>query len=365
MSPFRTPNVPPTPPPVDTDELEALIRKKRRRMRILFFVCTFGLTTVGLGACMGPVAKELWDERKTGLDRAENKRFHAALDPLTARANASQAAFAAAWPKLRRGELGPRPDLGECQTYFAQPHIERSEDDTSLDRSSQGSGWTFIDGTSGGDAGIGSVGMGYHVLDLGNGQTFRLPSHALETKPPDQVPTLESSTDLLGRVERFQSRADDGIHHDWHDKFLDEVEEQTKDPPPADVIVFVDLWKDPAWAPVEERDDDGGAMERARERLERAKTHRPLAREFDSGFAVARAFVWDSGTARVTCAGRALAMSSDGITYRSDDLEPLRKDLALQLERAIGRSFQAAGDVDPAAKNDDALKEILERRSSR
>ena len=68
---------------------------------------------------------------------------------------------------------------------------------------------------------------------------------------------------------------------------------------------------------------------------------------FETGFAIAHAIAWNPEKQEVACAAQAVALSSEHITFKSNNLEPLQQDLVLELERALNRNFVAVGDAPP------------------
>ncbi len=341
----------PAPPPVSQESAElaayeAQLRRSARRKKIVFGLVVGGMGVLGFGSCLGPVAvtvaSEVWNGRKTKLTAAEAKEVKDRLDPLEADAKKSQAAFDALWPKLRAGEIGARRDLGACLADVPGPNIEHEDSSTSLQNSSEGEGWTFVDvSPSAAKSPLEGLKMPQGSMALNNtgtGDRFVFAGRPLRTASGAKAPTLDSTTTGL-QVASWRAEAAEPIRHDAHASFLDRVKSFAGDGLPLDVVVFVDLWEDPKFsdAPAPTPKDDLEALE---------KGSLPT-RMFEGGLAIARAFAWDPQQQKIVCASQALAESSEDIRIRSDDIAPLRQDLVLQLEKSLVRSFVAVGDAPP------------------
>ncbi len=328
---------------------EAQLHRQTRRKKIVMWSVFGVLLTVGLGSCFGPIigaiAEEEWRNRKVPLTSAEQKKVDDTLSTVEANAKKSQAAFAAIWPRIRDREIGARADLGRCNASVPGPDLRKKDQSRSLEESSGAYGWTFIDVTPAeARSPLATLKIPRGSLALNNsgyGDRFVLPPAPLRTAPSDRTPTLASMS-LVDDVARLRAEAK-ALRAIDHKNYLERMNAFAADGMGIDVIVFVDFWADPkmthevAPPPPPPKDD-----------LE-AFTHptpRP-AMLFDPGFAVAHAVAWDPATQKVVCASQAVAMSSEHISYRSDQLEPLQQDLVLELERELGRSFVGVGDAPP------------------
>lgn len=328
---------------------EAQLIKRSKRTKVIMSTVLVLMLTVGLGSCLGPIAwtigEEEWRNRKVALTTAEQKQVDDSLAPIQASTNKSQAAFAAIWPKIRNHEIGARKDLGRCTVNVPGPALRRKDEGRSLEDSRGAYGWTFIDVTPADSRSpIAALKMPRGSIALNNagtGDLYVLPPVPLKTASADSVPIL-ASTSLSEDVTRLREEARTLRAND-HQNYLDRVRSFAADGMGIDVIVFLDFWQDPkmtsemAPAPPPPKDD--------LEAFTR-KTVRP-ARLFDPGFAVAHAVAWDPASQKVVCAAQAVAMSSEHITFRSNQLEPLQQDLVLELEHELQRSFVAVGDAPP------------------
>jgi hypothetical protein len=341
---YREPAQPPArPESPELDDYERKLLRSARRKKILVSAVITTMAVLGLGTCLAPCATEIvgsaWRERTTKLTDAEAKQVRELLDPIEANTKKSPPAFDAIWRQLRAGELGPRRDLGACDAYVPGPHIKTKDDSTSLEDSSQGVGWTFIDLTpASARSPLASLPMPQGSMALNNAGTERhvFAAKPLRTAPGDKAPTLDSTTTGLD-VAKWRAEAAAGIRHDDHAAFLERVKSFAGGALLVDVVVFVDLWENPKFSdappPKDETED----------------FNRPSlpTRAFEGGFAIGRAFAWDPEKQRLVCASQALARNSPNITFRSRDLAPLQQDLVLQLERGLQRSFVAVGAAPP------------------
>jgi len=333
----------------ELDDYEAALRRRSRRGNIIKWSVFGVLLAVGLGSCFGPIVvgigQEEWRNRKVPLASAEQKQVDDTLTTIEANARKSQSSFQDMWPKIKGREIGARKDLGRCTVQVPAPELRRKDEGRSLEDSSMAYGWTFIDVTpADAKSPINTLKMPRGSVALNNsgyGDRYVLPPVGLKTAPPDRVPTL-SSTLLTERVKELREESKK-LRASDQENYLDRVKAFGADGMGIDVIVFVDFWADPkmtnelAPTPPPPADD-----------LEAFNTPTKLpARLFDPGFAVAHAIAWDPSTQKVACAAQAVAKSSEHITFRSDQLEPLQQDLVLELERELGRQWVAAGDAPP------------------
>ena len=331
----------------ELDAYEAQLRRSARRKKIVMWSVFGVMLTVGLGSCFGPltiaIGQEAWRTRTVKLTRAEQNEVEDALAPLEANAKKSQVAFEALWPKIRNREIGAREDLGHCTVRVPGPDLEERDETRSLEDSAGASGWTFIDVTpKDARSPLATLNMPRGSLNLNNsgtGERFVMPAARLNIAPGDKAPTLASNS-VLEDASRLREQGKT-LHSDGHEEYLRRVHALADEGLGIDVIVFVDRWEDPKMttemAPTPDHDPDDFAH----------PTPRP-ARLFESGFAVAHAIAWDPDHQKIACAAQALGMSSEHITFRSDQLEPLQQDLVLELEHALQRSFVAVGDAPPA-----------------
>jgi hypothetical protein len=342
------PNTPQVPPEVLEYE-QQLIRRARRKKIIGGLVIGL-LLTVGLGSCFGPIgvsiASDAWHSRKTKLTPDEQRRVAELLDPIEANARKSQAAFEAVWPRIRGSEIGARRDLGGCKVDVPGPTLRTKDASRSLADSSQASGWTFIDLTPPDRRSpIEHLKMPSGSIALGNyagADRYELPPRPLKSAAPEKAPQLES-TAIGPRAAELRAESAKGIRADSHAEYMRRVATFAEDGLGIDVVVFLDLWEDPkmtsemAPMPPPPRDDYEAFTRPA---------PKPT-RIFESGFAIAHAIAWNPEKQEVACASQALALSSEHITFKSNDLAPLQQDLVLELERALNRNFVAVGDAPP------------------
>lgn len=347
---YRAPAPPPPRPQVgpEVDEYEGQLRRRAKRKKVIGGLVLGLLLAIGLGSCFGPIGysigSEAWRTRKTKLTAEEQKRVSELLDPMEANAKKSQAAFEAVWPRIRGSEIGARRDLGPCRVSVPGPTLRTKDASRSLADSSQAYGWTFIDLTPGGGP-LGKLKMPQGSIALNNtnpNDRYVLPEHPLKTAPADKAPIL-ASTGEGPRAAELRQEAATGIRADGHKEYMRRVEAFAEDGLGIDVIVFVDLWEDPKLSserapPPPPPKDDYEAF---------AKPAPKPTVLFDAGYAIAHAVAWNPEKQEVACASQALALSSEHITFRSNDLAPLQQDLVLELERALQRNFVAVGDAPP------------------
>jgi hypothetical protein len=222
------------------------------------------------------------------------------------------------------------------------PKIRHKDERVSIDDSSQGSSWTFVDLTPAPlRSPIATLSMPQGSVALNNtanGDRYVLPDRPLRTAPVDKAPTLDSTTIGLG-VAKLREEAATPMRHDGHRGFVYHVETFAKDALPIDVVVFLDSWESPSLsdAPPPAPKDDLEAF---------TQGSRPT-KMFHSGFAIARAFAWSPTKQELLCSSAAFAENSPGISARSNDVAPLEQDLVLQLEKNLEQSFVAVGDAPP------------------
>lgn len=348
---YRQPVPPSTPPQVGQDVLDyeqQLIRRARRKKIIGGAVITL-LLTIGLGGCFGPIgcelAKDAWHSRKTKLTPEEQKRVAALLDPIEANAKKSQAAFDAVWPRIRGNAIGARHDLGPCRVNVPGPSLKTKDESRSLADSSQAYGWTFVDLTPADRRSpIETLKMPAGSIALGNypgSDRFVLPDRPLRTAPPDRAPML-SSTAMGPKAAELRAESAKGIRADSHADYMRRVTAFAEDGLGIDVVVFLDMWIDPHMT------SEVKQPELPKDDYETfAKPTPKASRIFDTGYAFAHAIAWSPEKQEIACASQALAMNSAHVTFRSNNLTPLQQDLVLELERALDRSFVAAGEGPP------------------
>jgi hypothetical protein len=334
----------------ELDAYEAQLIRRSKRTKTFMAVFLTLLLIIGLGSCFGPIgaaiAEDAWDNRHVSLTAAEQKQVDDALGPVESSAKKSQAAFDAIWPKIKNREIGARKDLGRCTASVPGPVIENKESSRSLEDSAGAYGWTFIDVTpSDARSPIGTLKMprgSFALNNTGYGDRYVLPPAQLKTASPEKAPIL-ASTSTADRAASLREEVKT-VRAKSKNELLLRVNHFGDEGMGIDVVVFLDFWQDPkmtyemAPTPPPPKDDDPEAWTRP--------TPRP-ARLFDAGFAGAHAVAWDPSKQQVVCASQAVAMSSEHITFRSDQLEPLQQDLVLELERALQRAFVAAGDAPP------------------
>ena len=347
---YRQPAPPNTPQlPQDVLDYEKQLVRRAKRKKIIMGVLVALMLSIGLGGCFGPVGYELaldaWRSRKTKLTAEEQKRVAELLDPIEANAKKSQAAFEVVWPRIRNSEIGARRDLGRCQVDVPGPSLKTKDDSRSLADSAQAYGWTFVDLTPADHRSpIERLKMPAGSIALGNypgSERYVMPDRPLKTAPPDKAPIL-ASTAMGPKAAELRAESAKGIRADSHAEYMRRVRAFAEDGLGIDVVVFLDLWDDPKMTSEikqpELPKDDYEAF---------AKPTPKPTRIFETGIAIAHAIAWNPEKQEVACASQALALSSEHITFRSNNLTPLQQDLVLELERSLDRSFVAVGEAPP------------------
>lgn len=345
---YRNPTPPPGPPVnPEFDEYEQRLKRSAKRKRIVIGLIIGSMLLFGVGTCFGPfvlaIGGAIYDGQKTKLTKDEAKHMSDVLDPAEAKAKKSQAAFEAAWPKIRSGEIGARRDLGGCKVDVPGPSIKSKSDDSSsvsLGDSSD-SGWAFVDlAPPEAKSPLATLKMPSGSIRKNNvgTDTWQLPPQPLNLAAADKAPQLRSQH-VLTQVDALRAEAKGGVERSNHKSFMFRVDDVPKYNFDIEVVVFVDDWVEPKF--------DSGVKPSTTDDLEALEKGIHPVRTFQSGYAIARAFAWDPDALAVVCASQAVAMNSDDITFRSDDYTPLEQDLVLQLEHMLERNFVAVGDAPP------------------
>lgn len=308
---------------MSTDEFEASLRKRRRRMRLL----AVGFTLPVIGALLSlyiPGRLAEYRRRAVSLPAAEREKARASLDRAKQNLDKHEAAFRAFWPKMVLGTVGAHPEKGKCPLRIPAP-VTRAIDSPLSPRGVatviEGKvhapvRWLLIDATERAvGAGIGAAVPPFFPALGGKA-----------TKADAPVSTVRLD-DFRSMVADLEKQLDMPIPLTEHAEVVESAgriagEKETV----LDFVVVVHAWIPP----------------------------RVLGpRAFSSGAIWARAYVWLPFRDEAACAADLIARNSKDLVFVAnvgdDSSSKLTQDLVTRFADAFAHGFVGIGPTEPPA----------------